>query len=467
MSSKQALADTPCIGRVLLVGGTDTDIPLFCATLREWGCCEPVLAYNIKFADEQIRQSLKTKKKFGLVIIDPRVDQGKGDLFVRRLMDIIVNVNVVVVVDCDKLTVELPFKPDSILIRNRDVKKRNVGRIETMLVETVKDLIKPKRINRSSLVVQIGQWDATSHLSGINSLKLLTKEVGSADNGSSATETFVSITKDGYLIRTAVYLGQNNTVTVSVQSTIGCNQRCGFCQVWQRYRCIATYGFTKPVYYVRHLTSEEIISQLYLAIIHSTKVKKMFRGNNKVRLATDSTGEGDVLVNNFDAYFEAVKQWSDIPDLPIATIVTSVGSEKSLQKYLDLCDTLPKIQLCWSLIFADPENRGKFMPGTRNQSIQKLRDLYKMIADKTGVPVGVCVSLFRANMSAHDVQKIANLVGGGPFVVKVMAGCPVSFSSEPDTSPKEVKRFMEALEKAGVKTQHRELIRFKDALSRP
>lgn len=405
-----------------------------------------VPAKSVGLANEVVLKSIKSTgpgARFSMALIDLSVGSGSGGEFARRLRDIFPDINVVIVTDDYRLAMKLPFEPDCVVIKNTDR-----SRTSLTLLETVKSLSNPIRVGAGDpLDVKLNLWRATSYMGGINELKLFTQPL--TGNSDARVEKLTSVGKGYCFVNTVVYPGQpeDKAVPIAVQSTVGCNQRCRFCQNWR-----SKGDDPEQPIPMRLLTCGEIVSQVYLAVVKSAKVKEVFRDGSQTRLVINFTGAGDALVNNLDNCLAAVKQLERIRKTSF--IITSVGSEAALQKYLDLClkpRYSRRIKHYWSVNSLDPETRDWLMPGTKGQSLEKMRDLYERIANESGRSVTASFALFEGvNNTPADVRRTARFFADWPFGIKLMAGCPGSLSGSPDISIEGVEKFREKLIRAGV-----------------
>jgi adenine C2-methylase RlmN of 23S rRNA A2503 and tRNA A37 len=221
--------------------------------------------------------------------------------------------------------------------------------------------------------------------------------------------------------------------------------------------CNQTGPSGEMVPYIRPLTTEEMIAQVYLAM-DSPRIKKLFEKDSDKGLLVNFTGPGDALVNNLKNCSAMIEQLAEIKKLKkiteeplVSFIITSVGREDRLKEYFDQHIRLPRVTHYWSVNSLDPKVRENLMPGTRGQSLERLRNLYDKIAKATRRPVTASWALFKGiNDSPEEAERIADFFRNRPwFKVKLMAGCPDSMPNVPNIRNDDVLAFQGLVIKAG------------------
>lgn len=443
--------------RVLVVDDDFSDLELIRRVLEEGGY-EVSFAASVSDADEMVLETLQRGERFDAALIDLKIGADSGAEFARRLKEIVVDIGVAIVTGHFDPAAHMlqAFEPDEIVIKTSD-NLSSVRSGQSTLLETVERLVKPRRIAEDRVEVRCNRWEATGHLYGINSLRPFTR-VPSGKKPEEQTEKFVSLAmEDGRWVNTVVYPGYpaDNREPVSLQSTIGCNMLCQMCLNWRNQK--GASGEMIP--YLRALTAEELFAQVYLAM-GSQRIKRLFEKEVDAGLLINFTGPGDGLVNNLDNAAELIGRLAEVKKPVISFVITSVGSLRGLRKYLAEYITLPRVSLYWSVNSLDPEVRGVLMPGTKNQSLKMLRDLYAEIAEKTERPVTASWALFRGmNDTGDEARRIATFFRncGKHFRIKLMAGCPGSMPNLPDTTEADVIAFEKLLVDAGVDVRIRKI----------
>jgi adenine C2-methylase RlmN of 23S rRNA A2503 and tRNA A37/ActR/RegA family two-component response regulator len=428
--------------RVLIVDSNPQDLmTTFVSIVEDTYDREIVVVKTIAAANREITKSLIARDPFNIVFVDIKVGKNSGIEFARRLIDIIVDVNVIIITRSYDQAANIPFGVDAVVI-----KSGNQTQMSNNLVGIMRELAQPIRKNKYPLDVKLNMWRFSQHMSGVDALVPFTKAFSGQQR--EQVEKITSLTSDHRWINCVTYPRQpgDKEQPLAIQTTIGCNQMCRFCINWRNQE-------GGP--YIRPLTSGEMISQVYLAML-KTRVSELFSEDNPLGLIVNFSGAGDGLVNNLHNCVKVIEQLSRIRNPLVSFILTSVGQRDKLREYLKHHIRLPRVIQYWSA--NSTRLRGWLMPGTRNPSLKEmdslmeLRDLYQEIAERTGRPVTASFAVFKGvNDTKYDVEKIVELFRGRPFRIKLMAGCPGSLRGIPDISPEEVKVFQRRLIEAGIK----------------
>ena len=239
---------------------------------------------------------------------------------------------------------------------------------------------------------------------------------------------------------------------IGLASTVGCIGMCRFCNS----------GLRK---FKRVLSVQEMIAQFFHAIVHSDHTKGLFE--KLMNLTVNFTCEGDSVCSNLDNVCTAISMLSKLNELGLRFIITTIGHQRNLTKFLNEYIHLP-VTFYWSLNFR-PEFRHILMPAVRRQSIEGVRDVFLKIAEKTGRTVTVAWALARGlNDGPEDIDFLRELFADGPFEVKLTilnAGTlrlPRSLAHKRDaieaTNSVDMDRFAEQLTKSDVRCRKRRLV---------
>lgn len=229
---------------------------------------------------------------------------------------------------------------------------------------------------------------------------------------------------------------------ISLASTVGCVGRCKMC-----------LSGLRP--FERQLSKSEIIAQ-FLHSLKSYHLKGVFDGGKKI--VVNFTTEGDSVSSNLDNCCQAVELIAGLKKLDLAFIMTTIGHEKNLERFLKEYSHLP-IAFYWSVNFLDPAKRAELMPATQSQSLARLRDIFQKIAEKTGKTVTASWILIKdRNDAESDVDQLKNYFYGRPFEIKVMGLEEESLFGVPKTTAQDIDRFVEMLNKAGLPCRKREIV---------
>jgi len=432
-------------GKILVVDDQQIILGMISSVLVEAGY-EVVCTHNILSAYEFVLLALKTGELFDVALIDLNIGSERGDEFAQRLMNIVPETKVAIITGDPVTMMKLSIVPDSVIIKTDNVIKHPKA-----LIEPVRRLMNMKRTDNSSLPVKIKRWTATRSMSGINSLCLFTPEfLGEGDR--QVEKLNLTCVSDNRLIVTSVYpmYPGDDAVPIAVQSTIGCPVECCTCVNWKHERNASGY----IVSFVRPLTAQEIIAQVYWAVILSSKVEEALKEGSKLGVVVNFSGPGDGLVYNLPNVLAAIEQLAAIKELQFSFIITSVGRLDKLQEFLDWYVKLPvkiPIKLYWSVTFPNSKVRGWRKPGTAGQSLTKMRDLYEKIFYETGIPITASFDLYKGvNNRSKEVREIVELFKGRPWKIKLMAGCPDSLPGVFCVSYEDLVGFREMLIEAGM-----------------
>ena len=195
-------------------------------------------------------------------------------------------------------------------------------------------------------------------------------------------------------------------------STIGCIGHCESC-------------ISKDRVFKRQLTRGEITNQL--RVLLSCYHAKEFWVNPDTTLEIPFMCEGEPLTN-LDNVIDAIDYVLSIPDLGHRTefIISTIGLSKGLKQLLAKFKAghntpfFSQVRLHWSLLYADPRQRKARMPGTRNQDIFAVRDLFIAIAKETGKQIMVNYVLMEGvNDSEWHIKKLVNFLDPEYFEIKI------------------------------------------------
>lgn len=440
-------------GRVLVVEDDPATLQVVMIVLKSVGF-EVVGVGSITLANEAISASLRERRFFNLAVLDLHVGLGSGGEFGRRLIEIIGNINVMVMTAHPEPAALLTYRPDSTVIKPVN--------LDTLREESRK-LLKPLRRQVDSIDVMLNHWLATSNLHGFESLKFHSSKVDTSKPGEDVEKITSIATLDGAYINTVLYNNKKvdkRVVNIALSSLLGCLGQCVFCQNHRNRK--DSDGC--PAGYLRQLTVGEIMGQAYLAL-NRPRVKRAFKKGSKLKLVFNLTCEGDGLVWNLDNCMRAFTRLSEITNLEISFIITSIGSESSLREFTRKYVNLPRTRHYRSIDSLVPKTRKQLKPGAAGESLKKLRDADEIIARITNEPVTISWALIKGvNDRPEDAAMIADFYGnrylpdGRPiFRIKLMPLVPGSldgvegFEAVESTSPVDMKRFKRLLVKLGLK----------------
>jgi len=397
---------------------------------------------NFRDANMLVSESF-SDRPYDVVIVETNMGfQYDGTDFVRRTVDF--GMNTVVFTGDHASAFKLLFAVDCIVIKG---KEEHVT-LNTLL-EVVRGLRKPRRINRNPKDVQACLWDATRYLSGINTLRLRTQEFpgGSRDN---TVEKWTFEDAGKRLITCVVepYRPRDRFVVCRVQATIGCDQMCPSCKCWRLQG--------KPGCVDKVLAAEEIDSQIYHMIMNSPRLKKAFRDDSTLGIRVQFTGGGDPG-NNIVNCMASVYRMQEIERPEFSFLISSVGMPVSLDKCGDGCYAMKmkRLRLSWSFYSPDEDIRKKLVPGSRGCPTKDIADRFALISANASGQCGelyeilLVVTLFVGkNDRLSDAKNLVNFCKEYPFFrIVLLAGksCDGGYSgylrNVPDTNNSTVLRF--------------------------
>lgn len=226
----------------------------------------------------------------------------------------------------------------------------------------------------------------------------------------------------------SVIIPAQGRTTLCVSSQVGCKMGCTFC-------------VTGGMGFIRDLTAEEIVWQVYAArfLLQSQVDNVVFMGM------------GEPL-DNFDHVVQAVRVMNDQRGLDIAyshITVSTCGQADAIDRLAEL--GLRKLRLAVSLNAADDELRSRLMPINRKYALARLKEaLLRFPLEKNGVIFVEYVLLAGINDSREDAAKLVRYLEGLPVRVNVIAynsGSAVGYAA-PDTE--HIRRFCQWLAGAGL-----------------
>lgn len=273
-----------------------------------------------------------------------------------------------------------------------------------------------------------------------NKIKLLGRRI------TQTTEGLDGILRDGRQISWSIYYDpavNKDRVVICPSVTIGCGGGCLFC---------GTGGF-RPLQ--RVLSQEEIISQ----VLHGLDSGLAFDARTK-KIDINFTAEGDIRYN-VDNCFQAIRALGKIEDLKLSFIVTTIGGLNMLKRFVtEYPDLRGLVTFYWSVHTLDSHLRQILIPGSKGDSLERLRDAFEMIAVLTNRNITVAWHLIREkNDSKKDVQAIKKFFGGRSFELKISPMEPESFTGDivKGGSWEDVERFSGWLRDEGIPCRIRKI----------
>jgi len=262
--------------------------------------------------------------------------------------------------------------------------------------------------------------DLTTKLAAAISFPSLT--ITSCQKSEAGVIKFATTLGDGNIIETVI-LPQRNRTTVCVSSQVGCAMGCTMCQT-------ATAGF------IRNLSVEEIIGQVYLA-----RFELNCQVDNIVFM-----GMGEPL-DNFDHVLGAIQVANDPHGFNIglrAITVSTSGNIPGLQRLTSLY--MPNLRIAVSINAADNDARNRLMPVNKQYPLEELKEvLLTLPLARDGVIFIEYVLIAGVNDSPEMALKLVQYLKGLRVRVNVLPFNRSEALPYTSPSPEQVQQFCKTL----------------------
>ena len=241
------------------------------------------------------------------------------------------------------------------------------------------------------------------------------------------TIKLVILLKDGNCVETVLLTDKEGRKTACVSCQAGCAMKCAFCMT-------GTLGLA------RNLTAAEIVEEfLYLEEAAGKLDNIVFMGMGEPMQNLETIRRTIEILCHKDGRALSSKRIT----------LSTCGIVKGIY---DLADKGPAIRLAVSLTTADADLRQKLMPVSKgDNSLPELRKAIDYYAKKSGKRVTLEAALLHdTNTSLESAQNLIDFARGIDVNINLIPWNPVQ--SLPFTEPgqSEIKKFTEALEKAGL-----------------
>lgn len=197
----------------------------------------------------------------------------------------------------------------------------------------------------------------------------------------------------------SVLMPMEKRFTMCISSQVGCTLDCTFCQT-------AQMGF------VRNLAAWEIVGQ----------VLPLWRRIRERRIRKNIVfmGMGEPL-HNPDAVIAACRLLTDPLGLDLRPRGITVSTAGALPGIRKLLDSGLGVRLAVSLNATTQEDRERLMPRAARVSIPELLAAARDYAEKTGDRATIEYVLLKdVNDRPQDADRLARLLGGGPFKINLI-----------------------------------------------
>ena len=200
-------------------------------------------------------------------------------------------------------------------------------------------------------------------------------------------------TKPDAVVETVLYryptYQERTVICCSIQS--GCPMGCRFCGTGD--------------YFVRNLTTDEIVSQVLHAIAH-TGVRPHEMGRLQVMFM--SMGEPLLNLKNLMEAIELLHDHAENAELLVSTSGPDVGFHK-IQQFIDLSRRISKVGLQFSIHESTDEKRDALIPFKSKLSLSAIAQLGKYWSEQTGRPVFFNYCAHEGNSSDADANRLAEM----------------------------------------------------------
>ena len=239
---------------------------------------------------------------------------------------------------------------------------------------------------------------------------------------------------DGNRIET-VLMKPGKTWSVCVSSQAGCPLGCAFCA-------------TGKMGFKRHLTDEEISDQVLFWYQFLRKYNLGERVSNIVFM-----GMGEPLLNYVNVV-KAIETLSCADYLNIGQRHISVSTSGIADKFFNLAQDLPQVNLALSLHNADDEERTRLMPVNRKYNLETVKEKLEEYIARTGREVFIEYTVIEGeNNSPAHVRKLGKWINSikDNYLLHVnLIACNPAVGKAVATDESTVKKFASALKAMNI-----------------
>lgn len=265
-------------------------------------------------------------------------------------------------------------------------------------------------------------------------LEINGKIIQSAENGGAIKA--IIILADDLKIESVMMPHKGERFTVCVSSQIGCPLGCRFCAT-------GASGFR------RNLTSTEIVEQVLFFARHlkKTSAKKI---TNVVYM-----GMGEPFLN-YDNVLASIRILNDKDGLNIGARKISVSTSGLIEGIKKLAEEKLQINLAISLHSPETDLRSALMPVNRKYPLKDVMAAVDNYIRKTSRQVMFEYILLKGvNDTPAHAGKLAKLTRKPLYFVNLILYNPIGRQGLKPSAAKDVKKFKEILERAGVAVSER------------
>ena len=313
--------------------------------------------------------------------------------------------------------------------------------------EKIKNFIKTQKIPayrlaqiRSAVYEQgITSWEAATNLPLDLREKLSVKPV--LIQASKIDKVFKVLLEleDGFQIE-SVLMKPGKTWSICVSSQVGCPLGCAFCA-------------TGKMGFKRNLTTEEICDQ---ALFWSDFLKEKKLGARISNIVF--MGMGEPLLN-YQNVVAAVKELSNNDYLAIGQRHISISTSGIADRFINLAQDLPQVNLALSLHNADNEERSKLMPVNKKYDLDIIKEKLEEYLARTSREVFLEYTVIDGvNNGLHHLRKLGKWISSikDNYLLHInLIACNKAVGKAVETDEFVVRKFSQALTKMHIKNSIR------------
>ena len=267
-------------------------------------------------------------------------------------------------------------------------------------------------------------------------LKINGEIIQTAKNNAAGAAKAIIILADGLKIESVLMPHKGERFTVCVSSQVGCPLGCVFCAT-------GASGFR------RNLTAMEITEQVLFFARHlkKTSAKKI---TNVVFM-----GMGEPFLN-YDNVLASIRILNDKDGLNIGARKISVSTSGLIEGIEKLAEEKLRVNLAISLHSPETDLRSALMPVNRKYPLKNVLVAADNYIRKTSRQVMFEYILLKGvNDTPAHAEKLAKLMRKPLYFVNLILYNPIGRKGLKPSAPRDVKKFKEILERAGVAVSER------------
>jgi len=228
--------------------------------------------------------------------------------------------------------------------------------------------------------------------------------------------------EDGAALESVILKDDRGRLTLCLSTQVGCAMGCRFCAT-------AAMGFQ------RNAAAHEITEQVLLASRETDGISNIV-----------FMGMGEPLLN-LDNLRRSVAVLTHPLGLSLSPRRLTVSTCGITDGVRSLTEDGPPVRLAVSLQTADPQLRGRLMPGAAAHPLDVLKDALLLYQRKTGFRITLEVVLLEGiNDRVQDVEEIARFASGLRIVVNLIPWNPVAGLRFRSPAPSRIHAFRRRLE---------------------